>query len=94
MVDHAGRLGVVDDHEVVIVLEFLRVQFLVAPVDLALLRGQALRIPLQAVVDCLRDVPELLATLDDPPLGVEAGVLHQGDERVVDLRDATAERRG
>jgi hypothetical protein len=45
-------------------------------------------------VDRLRDVPELVAALDDPPLCIEARAAHERDERVVDLRDTAAERRG
>ena len=51
----------------------------------------AARVALQAVVDRLRDVEELLVAVDDPPLDVEPGIRHQRDERVVDLRDAAAE---
>ena len=93
VVDHPGGLWVVDDDEVVVVLELARVQLLVAPEDLALLFGQALRIALKRVVDRLRDVPELFGALDDPPLGLEAGILHQRDEGVVDLRNTASEGR-
>ena len=93
VVDHPGRLRVVDDHEVVVIFELARVQLLIAPEDLPLLLGQPLRISLERVVDRLRDIPELLGPMDDPPLGLEPGVLHQRDQRVVDLRDATAESR-
>ena len=94
VVDHPDGLRVVDDDEVVVVLELLRIQLLVAPEDLALLLVEPLRISLERVVDRLRDVVELLRAADDPPLDLEPGVLHQRDERVVDLRDAAAERRG
>src|SRR5512133_1394980 len=93
VVDHPGGLWVVDDDEVVVVLEFAGVQLLVTPEDLALLVGQALRIALERVVDRLRDVPELFGALDDPPLGLEAGILHQRDEGVVDLRNTASEGR-
>ena len=93
VVDHPGGLRVVDDDEVVVVLELARVQLLVAPEDLPLLLGQALRVSLKRVVDRLRDVPELLGALDDPPLGLEPGILHQRDQRVVDLRDTASEGR-
>src|SRR5712691_3736937 len=92
-VDHPERLRVVDDDEVVVVLELLCVQLLIPAVDLLLLVVEPLRVSLQCVVDRLRDVVELLGAANDPPLGFEAGVLHQRDERVVDLRDAAPERR-
>ena len=92
MVDHPHRLRVVHDHEVVVVRELARVQLLVAPEDLLLRLAEALRVSLQRVVDRLRDVEELLGAPDDPPLDLEARVLHQRDERVVDLGDAAAER--
>jgi hypothetical protein len=44
-------------------------------------------------VDRLRDVEELLGPADDPPLGVEADVVHERDERVVDLGHTAAEGR-
>jgi hypothetical protein len=44
-------------------------------------------------VDLLRGVEELVLTVNDPPLGIDAGADHQRDERVVDLRDAAAEGR-
>ena len=47
---------------------------------------------LQRVVHQLRRVEELLAPVDDLPLGVEADVAHQRHERVEDLRHAAAER--
>ena len=83
-----------DDDEVVVVLELRRVQLLIPAEDVALLFGQSLRVPLKGVVDRLRDVPELVAALDDPPLGVEARAAHERDERVIDLRHAAAECRG
>ena len=45
-------------------------------------------------MDRLRDVEELVLAVDDPPLGVEAGVAHERHERVEDLGDAAAERGG
>ena len=93
VVDHPHRLRVVHDHEVVVVrVELLRVQGLVGDEDPFLLLGQPLRVPLQRVVDRLRDVEELVGAADDPPLCLESGALHQRDQRVVDLRDAAAER--
>ena len=81
-----------DDHEVVVVLELLRVLGVVAAEDLLLGLGQATLVALQRVVDRLRDGEELVGALDDPPLDVEPDVGHQRDERVVDLGDAAAER--
>ena len=81
-----------DDHEVVVVLQVLRVLLVVAAVDLLLVRGQPLRGALQGVVDRLRCRKELVGAADDPPLGLEPGVTHQGDERIEDLRDTAAER--
>ena len=92
MLDHGRRLRVVHDHEVVVVLELLRVQRVVAAEDLLLFGRQSLRIALHRVVDRLRDPEELVGAGDDPPLDVEAGVFHQRDQRVVDLRDAATER--
>src|SRR5438093_1406349 len=68
VVDHPGRLRVVDDHEVVVLFELARVQLLVAPEDLPLLFGQTLWVSLERVMDRLRDIPELLGPMDDPPL--------------------------
>ena len=42
----------------------------------------------------LGDVVELLAPEHHLPLGVDAHVVHERDERVEDLRDAAAERGG
>ena len=80
-----------DDHEVGVVLELGRVQLLVAEEDRLVLGAQPLGRALERVVDRLRDVEELLLAADDPPLDLEARVLHERDERVVDLRDAAAE---
>ncbi len=92
VLDHPRRLRVVDEHEVVVVLELLRVQRLVAAEDLLLRLGQGLRIALEGVVDRLRRREELVAAVDDPPLGVQARVAHQRHERVVDLGHPAAER--
>ena len=43
-------------------------------------------------MDGFRDREELVATRDDAPLDIEARVLHQRHERVVDLGDPTPER--
>ena len=91
-VDHRARLRVVDDHEVVLVDELLRVQLVVAPVDRLSLVVQALRVALERVVNRLRDVEELVRAADDQPVRLEARALHQRHERVVDLRDAATER--
>jgi hypothetical protein len=92
VLDHARRLRVVDEHEVVLVAELLGVERLEAAVDLLLRLRQPGRVALQRVVDRLRDREELLGARDDPPLGVEAGVTHQRHERVVDLGHPAAER--
>ncbi len=42
----------------------------------------------------LRDVEELLGAQDHLPVSVEPDVAHQRDDRVEDLRNAAAERRG
>jgi hypothetical protein len=83
----------VDDHEVVVVLELLRVLGVVAAEDLLLGLGQATLVALEGVVDRLRHAEELVGALDDPPFDVEPRVGHQRDERVVDLGHAAAERR-
>ena len=87
------RLRVVDDDEVVFAFDPRGVELVVSPKDLLLLLAQALRIPLERVVDRLRHVEELVLAVNDPPLRVEAGVAHKRDQRVVDLGDAAAERR-
>ena len=94
VLDHPGRLRVVDDHEVVLALERLGVHRVVAPEDLLLLLGQPGRVALERVVNRLRDVEELVLAVDDLPLRVEPGVAHERHERVEDLRDAAAERGG
>src|SRR3954471_7084997 len=92
VVDQANRLRIVDDHEVVVVREVARVQLLVASEDLLVRVAQAMRVALDRVVNRLRDVEEVLGSANDPPLDLEAGVLHQRHERVVDLCDTAAER--
>ena len=82
-----------DDHEVVVVLELLRVLGVVAAEDLLLRSGQATLVALESVVDRLRDAEELVGALDDPPFDIEPRVDHQRDERVVDLGNAAAESR-
>ena len=89
--DHESRLRIVDDHEVVLVLELLRVLLVVAAVDLLLVGRQPLWGALESVVDRLRRREELIGAADDPPFGVETGVAHQGHQRVEDLRDSAAE---
>ena len=89
----AGRLRVVDDHVVEGVRERLGVAEVVAAEDLLLLVRERARRALEGVVDRLRDVEELVLAVDDAPLGVEAGVAHERDERVEDLGDAAAESR-
>ena len=93
-VDHRDGLRVVDDHVVVVRLrELARVLRVEAGEDrLVLLAQRALR-ALQAVVDRLRDLEELVLAVDDPPLDVESRIGHQRHEGVVDLGDAAAERR-
>ncbi len=93
-VDHRRRLRVVDDDDVVVAVELPRVLGVAAPVVLLLLLGQPLGIALERVVDGLRDVEEAVRGLDDPPFDLQPDVRHQRHERVVDLRHATAERRG
>ena len=92
LVDQPDRLGVVDDHDVELALERVGVQLRVAAEDLLLLLGERGLVALEPVVDRLRDVEELVLAVDDPPLGVEARVLHERDERVQDLGHAAAER--
>ena len=60
MVDHPDRLRVVDDDEVVVVVELLRVDALVAAEDLLVRPRQPVRVALKRVVDRLRDVEELV----------------------------------
>src|SRR5205085_3385660 len=71
-----------------------RVDAVVALVgDPLVLRDHLVR-PLERVVHQLRDVVELLAPDHDLPVGLEAHVAHQRDERVEDLGDAAAEGGG
>ena len=93
VVDHLRRLRVVDDDVVVVVLELLRVERVVAVKRLLLLRRQPLGVALERVVNRLRDREELVLALDDPPLHVQADVLHEWDQGVVDLGHATPEGR-
>ena len=93
VLDHPGRLRVVDDHEVVLALERLGVHRVVAPEDLLLLLRQPGRVALERVVDRLRDVEELVLAVDDPPLDVKARVAHERHKRVEDLCHAAAEGR-
>ena len=51
-------------------------------------------LPWSALCMQLGDVVELLAAEHHLPLGVDADVVHQRDQRVEDLRDPAAERRG
>ena len=95
MVDEADRLRVVHDDEVVRVgVDLFRVEPLVARKACALLAREPARVALQRVVDRLRHVEELVRAVDDPPLDLEAGVLHERHERVLDLGNAPAERGG
>jgi hypothetical protein len=89
---HAGRLGVVDDDHVPAASELLRVHLVVALPRAPLLGREVLGVPLERVVHQLRRVEELLASEDDLPVGVDARVAHERDERVEDLRDAASER--
>ena len=74
--------------------EFARVHLVVVAPGGPLLLAEVLGRALQRVVHQLGRVEELLAPVDDLPLGVEPDVLHQRDERVEDLADAAAERGG
>ena len=83
-----------DDHEVGVVLELARVQLLVAKEDLAVFGREALRRALERVVDRLGDVEKLVAAVDHAPLGLDADVVQQRDQGVLDLGDAAAEGGG
>ena len=89
-----GGLRVVDDRHVPAVGQLARVHLVVALPGLPLLLGEVVGSALERVVHELRRVEELLAAVDHLPLDVEADVRHEGDERVEDLGDAAAERRG
>ena len=92
MVDDADRLWIVNDHEVVrIRVELTRIELLEAREAPALLLGQPLRVALQGVVDRLRHGEELVRPADDAPLDLEAGILHERHERVLDLGHAASE---
>src|SRR5207253_2920203 len=51
-----------------------------------------LRVALQCVVNRLRRGEELVCAANDAPLDLEPRVLHQWNERVLDLGDAASER--
>ena len=87
-------LRVVDEDEVVVLRELGGVAPVDALVDLAHLVGDLERHPLQAVVEALGDVEEVVVGGQHLPLGLEADVVHQRHERVEDLGHAAAERRG
>ncbi|UUY04621.1 hypothetical protein LRS13_03540 [Svornostia abyssi] len=72
--------------------ELAGVHLVVALPHIPLVGREVLRVALQRVVHELRRVEELLAAVDDLPLGLQAHVVHERDERVEDLRDAAAER--
>jgi hypothetical protein len=84
----------VDERDVPPADELARVHLVVAAPRVPVLVGQVLRRALEGVVHELRRVEELLAPVDDLPLGLEADVLHERHERVEDLAHAAAERRG
>ena len=96
MVDDTDRLRVVHEDEVVrLDVDLARVQLLEARENSSRCSAvEPLRVSLQRVVDRLRRGEERVAALDDAPLDGEARVLHQRDERVLDLGDTAAERRG
>ena len=90
-----GRLRVVHDHHVplVRVRQLVGVQLVVLQEDLFLLGSEALLVALQRVVNRFGDVEELVAALDHAPLGLDADVVQQRYQRVLDLRDPASERR-
>ena len=92
--EQRGGLRVVHDAHVPAVRELARVHLVVLRPGRPLLLGEVLRAALQRVVHQLRRVEELLAAVDHLPLDLEPDVAHQRHERVEDLRDAAAERRG
>jgi hypothetical protein len=94
VLDHGGRLRVVDDDEVELVGERLCVLPVVAPKSLLLILRQAARVSLEAVVDRLRHVEELVLPVDDAPFCLKPRLAHERDERVEDLGDAAAEGGG
>ena len=89
-----GRLRVVHDDHVPAAGDLGGVERVVALEDLPLLLAERVGVALQRVVEALGDVVELLAPEHDLPLGVDADVVHQRDQRVEDLRHAAAERGG
>ena len=88
----AGRLRVVDDDHVPAARDLGGVERVVALVDLPLLVAERVGVALERVVEALRGVVELLAAEHHLPLGLDAHVVHQRDQRVEDLRHAAAER--
>ena len=84
------RLGVVGDDDVVAVAELGSALRGLGQVLLALLGGERVVGPLQAVVDRLRDVEEPLIATDQPPLGNEAEVAQERDLGAQDLGHAAA----
>ena len=93
---HRHRLRIVDDDHVPLIGigEGVGVHLVVAIEDRLLMVGDALLVALQGVVDRLCDLVELFPAVDDAPFGVEPGVDHERDQRVLDLGDAAPEGRG
>ena len=85
MVVNQRRLRIVDDRDVPTALEAHGVQQVVAVIDLALLVRERLRVPLEGVVNQLRDVEKFLPTKDHLPVHVELEVAHQREEGIEDL---------
>jgi hypothetical protein len=84
-----------DDHVPLVgVLQLVGVQPVVTHEHVLLVLRQRLRVALQAVVDRLGDVEELVAAVDHAPLGLDADVVQQRDQGVLDLGDAAAEGGG
>ena len=87
-----ARLGIVDHDEVVVARELLGVAAIDLLVERADLVGELDGRALQAVVEALRDVEELAVGRHDLPLGLQADIVHQRQQRVEDLGDPAAER--
>jgi hypothetical protein len=93
VLDHAGGLRIVGDHVVEGIGQSLGVPDVVAAEDVLLFAGERARRALERVVNRLCDVEELVLAVDHAPLGLEAGVAHQRNERVEDLCHAAPEGR-
>ncbi len=89
-----GRLGIVDDDEIVVALETLGEAAVGRQERLAGPSVEADIHALEAVMDALGDVEESLVAGDDAPLGLEPDIEHEGGQSGQELGDAATEAGG